>query len=132
MPKMSEIVPFPNAEETLARLAALRRTKLPLPKNHNFSRADVVRAFTSAFELIGGTTRLALWADENPTEFYRLFGKLLPASSIHEIFSRRDPNDIKTFSTEELEAVLAAELSEDSGHGGAEIEGECERVHASA
>jgi len=32
--------------------------------------------------MIGGVPRFALWADANPTEFYRLYGKLLPQSSM--------------------------------------------------
>ena len=37
-------------------------------------------AFQTAFDLIGGVPRLALWADRNPTAFYSLFSKLIPSS----------------------------------------------------
>ena len=37
-------------------------------------------AFQSAFDLIGGISRLALWADKNPTAFYSLYSKLIPSS----------------------------------------------------
>lgn len=53
--------------------------RLSIPRTTSFSRTEVVNAFTSAFELIGGVPRLALWAHENPGEFYRLYGKLLPS-----------------------------------------------------
>jgi hypothetical protein len=48
-----------------------------------FNRMDIVQAFTQAFELIGGTTRLTLWANKNPDKFYPLFAKLLPATSLN-------------------------------------------------
>lgn len=37
-------------------------------------------AFQSAFDLIGGIPRLALWADKNPTAFFSLYSKLIPAT----------------------------------------------------
>jgi hypothetical protein len=48
-----------------------------------FNRMDIVQAFTQAFELIGGTTRLTLWANKNPDKFYPLFAKLLPSTSLN-------------------------------------------------
>ena len=101
-----------QAEEILSELADLRQVRLAVPRNPKFSRADVVSAFQSAFELIGGTTRLALWANDNPGEFYKLFGKLLPSATQVELTSRpRDPNDLRTFSTEELEELLREQHS---------------------
>jgi len=38
---------------------------------------DARKAFQSAFELIGGIPRLALWADKNPTQFYQLYARFL-------------------------------------------------------
>lgn len=52
-----------------------------VPRSPNFSRKEVVQAFQTAFELIGGVPRLALWGNENPNEFYKLYGKLLPSSN---------------------------------------------------
>lgn len=100
-----------TAEETLSGLADLRSVRLAVPKNARFSRSDVVSAFQSAFELIGGTTRLALWANDNPTEFYRLFGKLLPSATQVELTSK-PPGDVKSYSTEELEQMLREHRSE--------------------
>ena len=37
-------------------------------------------AFQSAFDLIGGIPRLALWADKNPSAFFALYSKLIPAT----------------------------------------------------
>jgi len=42
-------------------------------------------AFQSAFDLIGGIPRLALWADKNPTAFFTLYSKLIPASIKAEV-----------------------------------------------
>jgi hypothetical protein len=46
-----------------------------------FTRAEVVGAFQTAFQLIGGVNRLTLWANENPDKFYATYAKLLPSSS---------------------------------------------------
>lgn len=46
-----------------------------------FTRQDVVDSFQRAFDMIGGTQRLALWANSHPDKFYPLYTKLLPATS---------------------------------------------------
>jgi hypothetical protein len=48
-------------------------------------RADVVSAFSAAFQMIGGIPRLALWADNNPTEFYKLYARMLPSAASDEM-----------------------------------------------
>jgi len=102
-----DLVPTPEeAFDTLEALARLRRKSLVVPKTQKFSRAEVVNSFATAFEIIGGTTRLALWANENTTEFYRLFGKLLPSSSISEIMHYKDPQDARQLTTAELEELV--------------------------
>lgn len=60
--------------EAQPRLPTLRRSD-------GFSRQQVISAFQDAFEIMGGTTRLALWANANPDKFYPLYSKLLPAQS---------------------------------------------------
>lgn len=59
---------------------------VPLPRfnrrKDGFSRNDVVEAFQSAFLMVGGIQRLALWGNDNPTEFYRLYAKLLPSTTV--------------------------------------------------
>lgn len=57
-----------------------------LPPVLRDSRA--ARAFQQAFEMIGGVPRLALWADQNPTKFYALYSKLVPATA--EVHEKRD------------------------------------------
>ena len=65
-------------EITLQELSSGKATSVVIPRHADTKRARVVNAFQDAFELIGGTPRLAIWADENPTEFYRLYSKLMP------------------------------------------------------
>lgn len=82
-----------NAEQELERDAHMEstfrtmceRATLSVPKNKEFKRQEVVDAFRHSFELIGGVPRLAAWAHHNPTEFYKLYGKLLPSQSINEM-----------------------------------------------
>ena len=58
-------------------------TSKKLPKELRGQRA--ANAFQSAFELIGGVPRLALWADKNPTAFFSLYSKLIPATVKAEV-----------------------------------------------
>lgn len=44
----------------------------------NKRTAEVAAVLTEAFHGIGGTKRMTQWADEQPTEFFKLFAKLLP------------------------------------------------------
>ena len=54
-------------------------------RKSSITRADVIRAFQHSFEMIGGVPRLAVWADNNPSDFFKLYGRLLPASSTTEL-----------------------------------------------
>jgi hypothetical protein len=67
-------------EETFSELSRYTQ-KLPVPRDAKISRKDVVLAFQNAFELIGGIPRLAVWANENPTDFYKLYARLLPSQA---------------------------------------------------
>lgn len=75
---------FALVESHVAQSAHAGPRAIPLlkRKKDGFSRQDVVNAFQSAFETIGGVSRLALWANANPDRFYPLYTKLLPATSI--------------------------------------------------
>lgn len=44
----------------------------------NKTTQSVKEAITLAFEKRGGVTALIKWADENQTEFYKLWGRLIP------------------------------------------------------
>lgn len=71
-------------EATLQGLANSKTSSIAVPRSPDLKRKRVVNAFLDAFELIGGTPRLAIWADENPTEFFRLYAKLMPKESTQE------------------------------------------------
>jgi hypothetical protein len=61
--------------ETLLQ-KGLYSDKLPKPLRSQ----KAANAFQNAFELIGGVPRLALWADKNPSAFFALYSKLIPAT----------------------------------------------------
>lgn len=51
-----------------------------------FSKKDVEQGILEAFELIGGVTRLAIWANEpeNYGEFLKIYAKCLPKETKSE------------------------------------------------
>ena len=55
-----------------------------IPKRE-LNRRDVVQAFQMCFENVGGVPRMAMWADENPTEFFKLYARLLPSQSSQQL-----------------------------------------------
>lgn len=74
----TEIIVREPWEKTLHELSAKPGKTLRVPRNPDVNRKQVVNAFQDAFALMGGTPRLALWADENPGAFYALYSKLMP------------------------------------------------------
>ncbi len=54
-----------------------------VPHIKGLNRQRVMQNFMDSFELIGGVPRLAMWANEHPGEFYRLYSKLMPSQSIN-------------------------------------------------
>jgi len=74
-----EFVPAKTYEERMATLAKGDGKVVRIPRE--VSRKEVVGTFQECFEMVGGVNRLAMWADENPTDFYRLYAKLLPSQS---------------------------------------------------
>jgi len=76
----TEVLESKDWEKTMAALAE-PQTRLVVPRNKEFSRKEVVSAFQNAFELIGGTARLALWAHENQGDFFKLYSRLLPSQA---------------------------------------------------
>jgi hypothetical protein len=43
-------------------------------KTTSTAKENIIAVFTA----IGGTRRMAKWAEDNTTEFYKLYGRLLP------------------------------------------------------
>lgn len=58
-------------------------SRINVPRELN--RKRVVNAFNDAFELIGGVPRLAHWADQHPTDFYKLYARLLPSEASQKV-----------------------------------------------
>jgi len=58
-------------------------SRLSVPRE--LKRARVVNAFQDAFELIGGVPRLAHWADQSPSAFYKLYARLLPTQANQQL-----------------------------------------------
>jgi len=50
------------------------RQKGTVNKISSGAKANVI----GVFDMIGGRTAMAAWAKANPTEFYRLYSRLLP------------------------------------------------------
>ena len=94
---MGQIVQFVPAEEaakleTLTALAEQPNLKFLkiFPRRGTLSRAAVVEAFHDAFQQIGGVSRLSLWADAHPDEFFKLYARLLPPSSHPDMDGARE------------------------------------------
>lgn len=47
----------------------------------NKATASAKEAVSLAFEGIGGVERLKTWAEDNLTEFFKLYGRLIPVES---------------------------------------------------
>lgn len=71
-----------DAEIRASGLVTMFDRALPaIPSQYQFSLRDrkfVENAFNACFDLIGGVPRLALWADQNPGEFFKLYAKMMP------------------------------------------------------
>ncbi len=52
---------------------------------HILRKKRAAEAFQQAFDLVGGIPRLALWADKNPSAFFALYSKLIPATVTAEV-----------------------------------------------
>jgi hypothetical protein len=68
-----------SEDDAVLKHLANRATPLPIPRK--VSRKEVERTFHRAFEMIGGIQRFVLWADSNPTDFYKLWARTLPNSA---------------------------------------------------
>lgn len=94
MGKVIEFIPAGQSteSETLTALAHQPNLKFLkiFPRKGKLTREKVVEEFNAAFEQIGGISRLALWADTHPEEFFKLYARLLPAASHPDLDSNRE------------------------------------------
>lgn len=59
-------------------MALGRKTGGRQPGSPNKTTVSVKAAFEQAFDELGGAASLVSWGREQPTEFYKLYAKLLP------------------------------------------------------
>jgi hypothetical protein len=79
------IVEFIPKEEWDRTLSAEAQKDGPIKLTKELNRRRVVSAFMDAFELVGGTPRLVSWADENYTDFIKLYARLMPSQSAESL-----------------------------------------------
>ena len=54
----------------------------------NKTTTNAKEAFASAFEGLGGVDRLTEWAEANPTDFFKLYARLIPVELSGEVKAR--------------------------------------------
>ena len=82
----AEVIDISTWERRLTEVAAENTdSQIRLPrevKGRKVNREEVANAFLMSFEMVGGVPRLAQWADENYSDFMKIFGRLLPKESV--------------------------------------------------
>ena len=63
------------------------------PRGQNKVGAQVKENIIAVFNRLGGTDRMAAWAERNLTEFYRFYAKLVPTEVIGE-FTIHDATEL--------------------------------------
>lgn len=71
----SELVELNGVQMSTEMLALMERGLHSVKLPRALRNQKAAESFQDAFELIGGTARLALWADKNPGQFFQIFGK---------------------------------------------------------
>jgi hypothetical protein len=105
---------FGTMGETFEALAESGKNITRLPKKE-FDRKKILKAFDEAFELVGGVPRLAYWAHHNLTEFYKLYSKMMPASSQLEIAGKISHNILPALAPSALDGEDYGAPSTESG-----------------
>ena len=95
--RLADIVPPDSLSTEAQALIAYQQRGARPPKG--FTKQDIVTQFNEVFQLIGGVPRLALWADQNPTQFFQLYSKLIPATLKAELSL---PPDLEHVTQEQL------------------------------
>ncbi len=75
----------------------------------NKTTANVKAALLEAFDLMGGIPALSEWGKDNPTEFYALWGKLIPQevkNADGEAFKVVQVTEVVVSTRAEADAVL--------------------------
>ena len=91
-------------------MAAKKKTGGRQKGTPNKTTAAVKEAMVQAFDQLGGVPALVEWAKSNPTDFYKLWAKLLPTeikNADGEAFKVQTVTEVIVTSREEARAVLA-------------------------
>lgn len=88
---------------------------LRIPKSEGVTRRDVSQAFQHAFEMIGGVSRFALWADQNPSDFYKLYARMLPPAKPEEA-AQEQIREIRRVLVDVSDAVQVVSIEQDVRH----------------
>lgn len=80
--------------------------------------AGVKSNVVAVFEKIGGRDAMAKWAEENLTEFYRLYARLIPSESFTEINFR----DVRELDRSELLLIASGSREGVAGEGSGDSE----------
>ena len=86
-------IPELKISPELAALMARGLHSAKLPKALRSQRA--AEAFQDAFDIIGGTVRLAMWADKNPDKFFAIFGRQIAPTMAPVLDKLPQPNQVQ-------------------------------------
>ena len=81
----THLVPRQPWEIRLAEMANSTSAGFRVPRNETVKRTQVVDSVLDTFELLGGTSRMTLWANENLGDFYKIYAKLAPRQIEKEV-----------------------------------------------
>jgi hypothetical protein len=70
-------LPLPTAETSFLEFYEAHQLQKK-PRRKGLRREKVAQAYDDVFELIGGVPRMALFAHEDPKEFYKQYARLIP------------------------------------------------------
>ena len=84
------LIERPLWEKRLEEIANSPGSTFRVPRNETLKKKQVVDSILDAFQLIGGTSRLALWANANEGEFFKLYAKLAPRQLEKEVTHEGD------------------------------------------
>ena len=90
-------------QEFADKLGQLSRSQSSLSLPREVNRRAVVKAFDDAFHLIGGVSRLAVWAHSNETEFYKLYARLLPSQAAKQLVDNNETKVIHVLPKTDLD-----------------------------
>jgi hypothetical protein len=105
-PKVTDLQEFTDISNLSDQAASLIDYAIRKGPRAGFSRQTVKESFESAFQLIGGVPRLALWADKNPTQFYNLYAKLLPTATTLEVGPPSCSKDLEILTSSQLKQLV--------------------------